>query len=113
MYKYYAQTVEIYVFEVYRNNENVAKARLLVIKKDSTHNGATSEKYGFLDQLWVAEISRPNSVLKQLFIEIVEKARQLYCYKLVVVQTEVSKFSLETFTKAGFEIVGTGLSYDL
>lgn len=88
-------------FELLKDKKVIGRAYLYLIKND-----LHSEPYGLLEDVFVEEKFRGQGIGKKLVEMVIEKARELGCYKLIA----TSRFERENvhkfYEKLGFQKYG-------
>lgn len=89
-------------FFVEQNNKEVARAFLYIM-----HNDLHKEPFGLMEDVFVDESLRGHGVGTELVNKIIEKAKDLGCYKLIATSRHGRKELHKWYEKIGFENFGT------
>lgn len=88
---------EAHKFEIY-DGENLAGRAYLYIIKNDLHN----EVYGYLEDVFLDEKYRGQGLGKELMQKVIEKAKEIGCYKIVATSRFEREGVHEFYKKLGF-----------
>jgi len=88
-------------FFINKNGKEIARAYLFLIK-----NSMGKGPYGLLEDIFVDEELRGQGIGTELLNKVIEKAKQLKCYKLVATSRYERPAVHKLYEKVGFEKFG-------
>ena len=95
-------------FSVKENNLEIGRAYLYLLKND-LHD----HPFGFIEDVFIEESKRGNNLGTELVKEIIKKARDAGCYKIICTSRN-ERFKIhEFYQKAGFKDYGKEFRIDL
>ena len=94
-------------FSISRDGEEVGRAYLYLM-----YNGLHDRPFGFMEDVYVDEAVRGEGIGTELVKEIVHKARELNCYKLIATSRTSRPQVHELYERLGFRNHGVEFRVD-
>lgn len=88
-------------FFIERDNKEVARAYLYILKND-----LHKEPFGFMEDVYVDESSRGQGLATKLLAELIASAKANHCYKIVGTSRHERKDAQRLYEKIGFKNFG-------
>ena len=84
-----------------QNGKEIARAYLYLL-----HNDLHKEPFGYMEDVFVDESLRGQGIGTRIVKELIEKARESGCYKLICTSRYENKKAHELYLKLGFKDCG-------
>lgn len=99
-----ANSIKLFIEE---NGKEIARAYLYILKND-LHN----EPFGFMEDVFVDESLRGQGIGSKIVLALIDKAREIGCYKLICTSRYENKKVHELYLKLGFKDRGNEFRID-
>jgi len=94
-------------FSVFKEDKEIARASLYMIKND-----LHKTPYGLLEDVFVDETQRGHGIATDLVNAIIEEAKKQKCYKLICTSKNSKPKVHELYLKLGFKDIGKEFRMD-